>query len=478
MKQHPIYAAYEAVIPDKEKQHHCWQSRLPKTFWVNTLRINLDDFEKIIQTEGLGCEPVRWARGVYRVTGDFNPTKHWAYAAGLLQMQEEAAMHCAYLLDPKPGELILDCCAAPGNKSAQLAVMMQNKGTLIVNDMNFGRMRAFGQISKRLGLMNVSSCIYNATNLPAMPNTFDAVMVDVPCTCEGTFRKKWPKPQNPVSEKNARAQAKRQLAILNKAIQITKPGGRLVYSTCTFSPYENEGVITAALEEWGDQLRVLPIDIEHFETAAGLTQWQAELFSVDCEKTTRVWPHQNNTGGFYMALLQKHVSSDTLQKTPPSLMSIEHDKKELDLTPIVDRFGFAKDLFNAFHFNQASYKGWTIAPNDHAFPENLRLDASGLFFYKTAIRFPKLSTAAAMVFGKYAAKNCIELDAQGRDLYLAKEDQVITPEQKQHVTDTGYVLVFYQGFCLGVGLYFSPHGDQAPENQHRLRSLVDRKLAN
>ena len=86
-------------------------------------------------------------------------------------------MHCAYLLSPKPGDMVLDMCAAPGNKSAQIAVDA-NKGTLIVNDMNYGRMRAFGQISKRLGLINISSAIYNAANLPKMPELFDAIMVD------------------------------------------------------------------------------------------------------------------------------------------------------------------------------------------------------------------------------------------------------------------------------------------------------------
>ena len=183
---------------------------------MNTLRISAADFQKIVVDEKPDCQQVAWAN-VYRA-GDFSQTKHWSFGRAYCKC-EEAAMHCAYVLDPKPGDLALDTCAAPGNKSAQMAVLMQNRGSLLVNDMNFGRMRAFGQISKRLGLMNVSSAIYNAANLPRMPELFDAVMVDVPCSCEGTFRKKWPKPQNPVSSANSKAQAKRQLAILNKAFK-------------------------------------------------------------------------------------------------------------------------------------------------------------------------------------------------------------------------------------------------------------------
>lgn len=488
MNSNTIYQAYASIMPPvtTEQDQQCWQSALPKTFWVNTLRISVADFANIVAEENLDCTPVVWHKAVYRAGEKFNPTKHWTFATGLLQMQEEAAMHCAHLLDPKPGDLALDTCAAPGNKSAQMAVLMQNQGSLIVNDMNFGRMRAFGQISKRLGLMNVSSAIYNAANLPRMPDMFDAIMVDVPCSCEGTFRKKWPKPQNPVSAESSKAQAKRQLAILNKAIQLAKPGAKLVYSTCTFSPYENEGVLTKALEKWGDQLEILPVNIDNFVTSPGVLAWQEVAFAKDCQKAARIWPHQNNTGGFFMALLRKVSSRAQSEPGSPESSRESWGSGMLRcssgmtsfseyLSGIQNRFGFPANCFDNYIFHQPTKKGWYINPKDTRIPENLRLDATGLFFYKTAITFPKLSTAAAMVFGSLATKNKVILGAQGRDHFLTKQDQELTLQQMHKVEATGYVLVFYQSFCLGVGLYFSPTEE---EPTHRLRSLIDLKLAN
>jgi len=533
----PIYQRYATIMPSVEGQERFWQSKLPKTFWVNTLRVSIEEFQAIVEEEQLDCAPVAWNKAVYRAGKDFIPTKHWTFAAGLLQMQEEAAMHCAYLLNLKLGDLALDTCAAPGNKSAQMAVLMQNEGSLIVNDMNFGRMRAFGQISKRLGLMNVTSCIYNAANLPKMPNYFDAIMVDVPCSCEGTFRKKWPKPQNPVSAENSKGQAKRQLAILNKAIQLAKPGAHLVYSTCTFSPYENEGVLTKALEKWGDQIELLPINISNFETSSGILKWEGVEFNAACQKAGRIWPHQNNTGGFFMALIRKrcekpldlgsppvtgmtdlgvsgvsepdmnllspggrvkaHGASAQLDLLSPSgrakersasaqldLLSpsgrvkersdLERGSFKKDYLPdLQNRFGFPEQVFEKFTFHSPTKKGWYINPISTLIPDNLRRDATGLFFYKTAIKFPKLSTGSAMVFGKYATKNKILLDEAGRDCYLAKDEQVVEEEQLLNVTSTGYVLVFYKTFCLGVGLYFSPTEHEA---SHRLRSLIDLKM--
>ena len=96
-----------------------------------------------------------------------------------------------------------------------------------------------------------------------------------------------------------KAQSKRQLAILNKAIQLAKPGARLVYSTCTFSPYENEAVIAKAIEKWGDCIEIMPIDIPGFKFEPGVTHWQDEIFADACKHAARIWPHQNNTGGFY-----------------------------------------------------------------------------------------------------------------------------------------------------------------------------------
>jgi hypothetical protein len=299
-------------------------------------------------------------------------------------------------------------------------------------------------------------------------------MVDVPCSCEGTFRKKWPKPVNAASALSSRAQAKRQLAILNKAIQLTKPGGRLVYSTCTFSPFENEGVITAALALWGDVIEIVPVSIPNFNLSPGLTSYGEDVFADACQHTARIWPHQNNTGGFFMAHIVKRDVPEAYARAACTLTDIEGDPA-CDLSPIEERFGFGPDVFHDYAVTAPAKKGWYITPKPHRIPEVMRLDASGLFFYKTTIRFPKLSTAAAMVFGQYATQNRVHLDAKGRDLFFDGADQVLAQAQMDRITGIGYVLVFYIDYCLGMGLYFPP--TEAPNDQHRLRSLTAKKLS-
>ena len=139
-----------------------------------------------------------------------------------------------------------------------------------------------------------------------------------------------------------------------------------------------------------------------------------------------------------------------------------------------DRFGFSDSLWSRFCVHQPTTKGWYLTPVGYQVPAALRIDASGLFFYKTAVRFPKLSTAAAMLLGRYATKHIVQLDAQGRDAFLAKEEQILANLQCQQLESTGYVLVCYQTFFLGVGLYLAP---TAHHKTHRLQSMVDTKLA-
>ena len=154
-------------------------------------------------------------------------------------------------LDPKPGERVLDLCAAPGGKSAQLSLMMQNRGTLVVNDLSFARLRALRATQERLGLRNMVLCAQEGQTLlkDHLP-CFDKVLVDAPCSCEGTLRKRGKWTYEPDEGQFKRRLISTQKSLLMQALKLTRSGGRVVYSTCTLDPDENEGVISAVLEEW------------------------------------------------------------------------------------------------------------------------------------------------------------------------------------------------------------------------------------
>lgn len=456
---------YAEILPEPEK-FLALDTPLPTCIWTNTLKITPLHLFQLMQQEGYQLEQLRWNPTGFRVIqGEVG--KSWQFQAGLFQIQEEVSMLPGVLLQAKPGEKVLDLCAAPGNKTAQLAVSMQNRGTLIANDRNYNRMRALGQISKRLGLMNISTVIYDGCRFPRLDNYFDRVLVDAPCSCEGTFRKGRNKEVSPNS-KRSKNMAGVQLALLRKAIRLVRAGGRVIYSTCTFSPEENEAVISDLLYELGARVRLVSIKLEGFEGSPGVKAWQGDAYHPEVVNTLRVWPHQNNTGGFYVAMLEK-VQGEECQLVPKVLTYDQEQVKHYQEI-LSKRFQFPASLWDGYQFITDSKRGIYLTNTDQAIPLNLNIDATGMFFLKTQTNYPKLTTTAVSLFGSKAAENTLALTAEQLTAYINKEDSVLQPQQASPLTGTGFVLVSYAGIFLGVGLYLSPQADKPA----RLRSLFPR----
>lgn len=204
---------------------------------VNTLKISSDEFEKIspFQLEG----KVPWAEGGYFVSGD-GLGRTIAHAAGLYYVQEPSAMSVAPKLEAKPGERILDLCSAPGGKGTQTAQYMRGNGVLVLNEIDFKRAEALASNAERLGVKNALITRQSPENLaPIFENYFDKILVDAPCSGEGMFRKEADAVRD-WSVKNVKTCALRQSKILDSADRMLCGGGRLVYSTCTFAPEEDE----------------------------------------------------------------------------------------------------------------------------------------------------------------------------------------------------------------------------------------------
>lgn len=470
-----LYDAYVDIIPEKSSWHSVCVQRLPTTFWVNTLKVNPNVFLKTFgETHDL--TPISWHPAAFR-TSQPSFGKTWQYSAGLLQIQEEVSMLPVHFLNPQPGERVLDLCAAPGNKSAQVSIALKNTGTVVANDRNFHRMRAFGQIAKRLGLMNVSTTIYDGRHFPRDPNYFfDKVLVDAPCSGEGTFRKGKGRDM-PRIEKNSLRLHRIQIDLLRKAVALCRPGGRIVYSTCTFAPEENEAVIDALLKEH-PELILEPLVLDNFNLTPGVLEWQGVQFHPSVARSVRVWPHLNNTGGFFIAMIRKPdvsaLKNDEIIKTdtPRVITSREQHLHETIIQPMQTHFGFPSNFFDEYDFSQENHRGLYCVNRDHQLPKSLSVDSSGLFFIKTAIQFPKLSTAAAMLFGLHASRHLVTLTESQRDAYLSQQDVELTPEQTLGCTETGYIVCRYEGYTLGLGLYFAPKEERPPI----LRSLFPKYL--
>lgn len=454
------YQRYESLIDDWSAFTEICFRPLPTCIWTNTLRITPERLAGIFATEGIKFEQLTWHPGGFKLAPDFQPGHHWAFLAGLYHVQEEVSMLPAFFLNPQPGERVLDLCAAPGNKAAQMAVHMQNRGTVVANDINYRRMRAARQTFERLGLLNVATTICDGGNFPKNAGLFDKVLVDVPCSCEGTSRK------NIITSTNANVglslkRSQGQRAILRKAILRCQPGGRIVYATCTYAPEENECVVDAILREFGPEVvRLMPVSLEALTYSSGLTVWNGQQLQPSLQHTMRIWPHQNDTGGFFVALIEKidPTSANKTNQTTPALSETVGRAPEADelLKILAVRFGLGSDAFGDNIVFRKSKDRVYLATPDHYPPKKPRPDAFGMHFMKTDMKFPKLSTAAAQAFGRHAGRNFIDLDGLQAQAYLNRQRLAVSADQTGSCTGMGYVLLRHQGFVLGVGL-FSPN---------------------
>ena len=288
---------------------------------VNTLKMNLEEFERIAPFH---LKKVPWISNGYFYEAEDAPAKHPFYSAGLYYLQEPSAMTPASRLKVQPGERVLDLCAAPGGKATELGAALQGEGLLVANDINTARARA---LLRNLELFGISNSF--VTNEPPhvlaerFPEFFHKIMVDAPCSGEGMFRKN-PAVVDSWQEKGPEYFSKLQREIIVQAADMLLPGGMMFYSTCTFSPLENEKTITHLLKERPD-MEVIPMeDYEGF--AEGLTSYRGEVFDESCKLCRRIWPHKMSREGHFMALLHKKSGTQQQVQQTVSQSSIWWEK--------------------------------------------------------------------------------------------------------------------------------------------------------
>ena len=288
---------------------------------VNTLKMNLEEFERIAPFH---LKKVPWISNGYFYEAEDVPAKHPFYSAGLYYLQEPSAMTPASRLKVQPGERVLDLCAAPGGKATELGAALQGEGLLVANDINTARARA---LLRNLELFGISNSF--VTNEPPhvlaerFPEFFHKIMVDAPCSGEGMFRKN-PAVVDSWQEKGPEYFSKLQREIIVQAADMLLPGGMMFYSTCTFSPLENEKTITHLLKERPD-MEVIPMeDYEGF--AEGLTSYRGEVFDESCKLCRRIWPHKMSGEGHFMALLHKKNGTQQQVQQTVSQSSIWWEK--------------------------------------------------------------------------------------------------------------------------------------------------------
>lgn len=291
------YAAFEASYDCKSSQ---------------ALRLNPNKArEDFLKNSPFALEAVPWAKNGYYYKEGSLPGKHPYHAAGVYYIQEPSAMAPAEYLCARPGERVLDLCAAPGGKTTQIAAHMQGKGVLISNEIHPARAKILSENVERMGIGNVIVTNETPKKLSEIfTGYFDKILVDAPCSGEGMFRKneaaceEWSLSQVQIC-------AQRQDEILSYAAQMLRCGGRIVYSTCTFAPEENEGTVSRFLKRFPefDICPVKKID----KMTGGNPQWVSGA-SDKMKDTVRLFPHKLRGEGHYLAVLEKKEGANQNQE--------------------------------------------------------------------------------------------------------------------------------------------------------------------
>jgi 16S rRNA (cytosine967-C5)-methyltransferase len=257
-----------------------WFNRAaPPSVRVNTLRANSVEVQKVLTEAGVPTHAGRFPESLL-VESSLRPLDIPGFAEGTFSIQDESAMAAGRLLDPQPGETVLDLCAAPGGKTTHLAELMQNTGRILATDIDADRLRLVSESAQRLGVSCIETRQISADGHDLPEESFDAVLVDVPCSNTGVLGKR-PEARWRISPENIAELIPVQVRLLTQAMQRVRPGGRVVYSTCSIDPGENREVVDRVL---------------------------AAVDGVTLEQEQRYVPGQPADGG-YQALLRMSAAS-------------------------------------------------------------------------------------------------------------------------------------------------------------------------
>ncbi|SDB29788.1 RsmF rRNA methyltransferase first C-terminal domain-containing protein [Eubacterium oxidoreducens] len=389
----------------------------------------------------LQLEPVAWCNTGYYYRQEQRPGIHPLHEAGAYYIQEPSAMAIAPLLDVKRGEKVLDLCAAPGGKTTQLAGEMKGEGLLVANEYVSSRAKVLSQNVERMGVRNCVVLNETPQHLAQVfEGFFDKILVDAPCSGEGMFRKEEIARQQ-WSLDNVTICEERQKEILACAVRMLAPGGRLVYSTCTFSPQEDEYIVEWLLETYSD-LTILPMNkVGGMEDAR--VQWSRHE-TQDVKRAARLWPHKLRGEGHFAAVFENTRTKEPV--TNSNGKKSKAKKKSPAVLQVITAYEeFAKEYLDFTIEGRYEVFGNRIylVPEQMIPLDGLKVQRAGLEFgEETKGRFTPAHALAMALTDKEVTNSC-ELGDKAAD-YLHGE--VIHTS-----TSKGWMLMTVDGVSIGWG---------------------------
>lgn len=295
-----------------EKDYGLFYKTLDKPYFnsirCNTLKISADELKQKLEKKWKIKQPLKEHPEIMVIENHLEPGeigKAPEHLLGYYYIQEISSMMPALVLKPDKEDNVLDLCASPGSKSTQIASMMENKGVFIANDLSLDRIRILSTNAQRCGATNIMITQHDGINLCARLSRigfkFNKILVDAPCSGEGTLRLS-PKTASMFNLNIIKKLSRTQKSLLSSALKILKVGGEIVYSTCTYAPEENEEVISYILDNFPVEIQEVKLPLKIRE---GIIEWQGKKYNETVVKCARIYPHDNNTEGFFIAKLKK-----------------------------------------------------------------------------------------------------------------------------------------------------------------------------
>lgn len=280
----------------------------PTIFRVNILKADIDLTIQAMQQESFVIEKISWLENAFSIPKEQRELlthSHWV-TKGLVYIQSLSSMLAPLLLEPKPGEEILDLASAPGSKTSQIAALMGNQGRIAAVEKSKPR---FFKLKSNLAILgvNIVDTYLKDGGLVGkqVPNRFDRVLLDAPCSSEGRFKTSDESSWQFWSDKKIRQMSKTQWQLIVSAYHALKPGGVLLYSTCTFSPEENEAIINRLIKKFGDKIAIAPLELPINNIMPGLTSWEGKAFHDDVKNAVRILPNEIMDGFFLAKIIKK-----------------------------------------------------------------------------------------------------------------------------------------------------------------------------
>lgn len=407
---------------------------------MNPLKTSTEEF---LERMPYALEKVSWAWEGFYYREEDQPGRDVLHEIGAYYIQEPSAMAVVEVLDPRPGERVLDLCAAPGGKSTQIAGRMNGEGLLVANEVISGRARILSQNIERMGIKNCVVCNEPPERMAKFfPGYFDRIVVDAPCSGEGMFRKdemaieQW-------SVEHVQMCADRQQTILDEAAKMLKPGGVLVYSTCTFAPDENEGAISSFIQEHEDFM--IEETIHDAAFAPGRADWIRNP-APGLEYTMRLWPHRIKGEGHYIARLRRMGTSLIKNKRDKYDVRSRIAKREEALQGFLSKeLGVASGWLEEQH-SKVQFFGEQIylVPEEMIPMQGMKVIRPGLHLATEKKNRLEPSHSLALALKAAETDKVMEVSREDAVRYLHGESLPCGLQK-------GWTLLCFQGYPLGFG---------------------------